>query len=222
MITSVRGEVIERSRDAVTISVGGVGFRLQCPPTVSAATVLGESTRLAASLVVREDSLTLFGFVDADQRDVFDLLQSVSGIGPRIALAVLGVMSTDDLRAAIATGDERSLIRVPGIGRKGAQRLILELTDKIGPPLTSQVDVRDTWNQAGAGGSGPSWRQPVHEALMGLGWSSREADAAIDSVERSQSAALGAPGAPGAEAAGSAEPTVAQMLKLALRSMDRR
>ena len=116
------------------VEVGGVGLAVQCTPGTLAGLRVGQPARLATTLVVREDSLTLYGFADDDERPVFELLQTATGVGPRLAQAVLAVLPPDRLRRAVATEDLAALTRVPGIGKKGAQRLVLELKDRIGPP----------------------------------------------------------------------------------------
>ena len=131
MISSVRGEVLSVGLDHVVVEVGGVGFAVQATPATLATLRRGEEARLHTALVVREDSLTLFGFADADARELFGLLQTVSGIGPRLALATLAVLDPDKLRAALVEGNITVLTSVPGIGRKGAERLTLELRDKV-------------------------------------------------------------------------------------------
>ena len=134
MIASVRGRVLAVRLDAAVVEVGGVGLLLQATPATLAELRPGAEAELATSLVVREDALTLFGFADADERDVFEIVQTVSGIGPRLALAMLAVHTPDGLRTAVAGGDLTALMKVPGIGRKGAQRIVLELTDRLGAP----------------------------------------------------------------------------------------
>lgn len=131
MISSVRGEVLSVGLDHVVVEVGGVGLAVQATPATLATLRRGEQTRLHTALVVREDSLTLFGFAEEDARELFGLLQTVSGIGPRLALATLAVLEPDKLRAALVEGNITVLTQVPGIGRKGAERLSLELRDKV-------------------------------------------------------------------------------------------
>ncbi len=140
----------------------------------------GEPARVATSLVVREDSLTLFGFGTDDERNVFELLQTASGIGPRLALAMLAVHSPDALRRAVAAEDVKALTMVPGVGNKGAQRIILELKDRLGAPgdLAGNGDAAVPARRAE-----PSWRDQVQSGLVNLGWSPRDADAAVDAVE---------------------------------------
>ena len=171
MIASVRGEVAAVGPDGVVVEVGGVGIAVHCTPTTLAGLRIGAPTRLATSLVVREDSLTLYGFASDDERSLFELLQTASGVGPRLALAVLAVLSPDAVRVAIAGADTATLTRVPGIGKKGAERLVLELRDRIG-----SVDPVAVPN---LGAAGPGWQASVREGLLGLGWSAKEAEDAV-------------------------------------------
>lgn len=175
MISSLRGRVLAVRLDAAVVDVGGVGLRVHATPATLAGLRVGQEAELSTSLLVREDSLTLFGFADADERDVFETVQTVSGIGPRLALAMLAVHPPDALRRAVAAEDLAALQRVPGIGRKGAQRLVLELADRLGP--------------AGAVGVGaPALTGPVDrraevvEALVGLGWNLKAAQDAVGAV----------------------------------------
>jgi Holliday junction DNA helicase RuvA len=177
MIAFLRGRVAVVRPGEVVVDVGGIGLSLQCTPSTAASLRVGDDARLPASLVVREDSLTLYGFGDDDERVVFELLQTASGIGPRLAQGMLAVLTPDDLRRAVATEDLVALTRVPGIGKKGAQRIVIELKDKLGPPTASGGAVRSS-----AGSDPDGWRGQVHAALLGLGWSSREADAALEQV----------------------------------------
>jgi holliday junction DNA helicase RuvA len=177
VIAAVRGEVLEIGLDHAVVEVGGVGLAVHATPATLARLRRGDQARLATSLVVREDSLTLFGFADAEERDLFTLLQTVSGVGPRLALATLAVLSPDALRAGLADGDVATLTRVPGIGRKGAERLVLELRDKVVAP--------DRMPVAPAVG-GP--RAEVVEALLGLGFAAKPAEQAVDAVLAEQSA----------------------------------
>jgi holliday junction DNA helicase RuvA len=177
MIAFVRGRVAVVRPGEVVVDVGGIGLSLQCTPSTGASLRVGDDARLPASLVVREDSLTLYGFGDDDERVVFELLQTASGIGPRLALGMLAVLTPDDVRRSVATEDLVALTRVPGIGKKGAQRIVIELKDKLGPPAAAGGTVRSS-----AGIDTDGWRGQVHAALLGLGWSSREADAALEQV----------------------------------------
>lgn len=179
MIAHLNGTVAGISPDGAVIDVGGVGLRVQCTPDTLASLKQGEHARVATSLIVREDSLTLFGFASEDERNVFELLQTASGVGPRLALAMLAVHSPDALRRAVAAEDLNALIMVPGIGKKGAERIVLELRDRLGAP----------GDHAGNGGvpvraaAVASWRDQVQSGLTNLGWSARDADAAIAAVE---------------------------------------
>ena len=176
MIAFVRGRVEALTLTNAVVEVGGVGMQVWCAPGTLAALRIGDQATLPTSLVVREDSLTLYGFASIDERDVFELLQTASGVGPKLAQAMLAVHEPDALRRAVSTEDLVALTAVPGIGRKGAQRIVLELKDRLGPPVAS--------TPTGIGGTPTEapWRDQVHAALVGLGWSARDADAAIDKV----------------------------------------
>ncbi len=184
MIASVRGPVRHIGLDRVVVEVGGVGMLVHTTPATASALHLGSETELATTLVVREDSLTLFGFSSVDERDIFEQVQTVSGVGPRIALAMLSVLAPDRLRAAVSGNDLATLTKVPGIGKKGAERIVLELRDKLGVP-----------SGAASSGTVPSapvaapWRDQVAEALVGLGYSAKQAEDAVgkvaDTVEES-------------------------------------
>ncbi|HEU0088097.1 MAG TPA: Holliday junction branch migration protein RuvA [Pseudonocardiaceae bacterium] len=172
MISSVRGEVLWVGLDRAVVEVGGVGLAVRAAPATLATLRRGEQARLATSLVVREDSLTLYGFADTDACELFVLLQTVSGVGPRLALAMLAVLEPDALRTALAEGDLAVLTQVPGIGRKGAERLVVELRDKVGALAAAP---------SGPAGSA-AVRTQVTEALVGLGFAVRQAEQAIDAV----------------------------------------
>jgi len=174
MISSVRGEVLSIGLDHVVVEVGGVGLAVQATPATLATLRRGEQTRLHTALVVREDSLTLFGFADAEARELFGLLQTVSGIGPRLALAALAVLEPDKLRSALAEGNITVLTQVPGIGRKGAERLTLELRDKV----TAAAGAAETSAAPAAG----VVRAEVVEALTGLGFPAKQAEQAVEKV----------------------------------------
>lgn len=202
MIASVRGPVTRLAEDSAVIEVGGVGIQVACTPGTLAGLQQGRVAALATSLVVREDSLTLYGFADEDERGVFELLQTASGVGPRLAQAMLAVHGPVELRRAIAGEDLVALCRVPGIGRKGAQRIVLELKDRIGAPPARPTT-------ASAATAGDDWRDPVRRGLLGLGWSAREADAAVEAVEPLARAG----------AAEGTQPPLAELLRAALRSL---
>ena len=177
MIASVNGRVAAVSPDGAVVEVGGIGLSVQCTPGTIARLQVGEHARLATSLIVREDSLTLYGFADDDERHLFELLQTANGVGPRLAQAVLAIHPPREVRRAVSMGDLKALMQVPGIGKKGAERLILELRDRLG------VTTSDT---ALDGPAAPSlvtpvapWRDQLTSALVGLGWSTKEADSAV-------------------------------------------
>jgi holliday junction DNA helicase RuvA len=171
VIASVRGEVTAIDLDHAVVEVGGVGLAVHATPATLATLRRGEPARLATALVVREDSLTLYGFADADARELFVLLQTVSGVGPRLAMAMLAVLEPEVLRTALATGDHAVLTRVPGIGRKGAERLVIELRDKVtAAPVPAARPVAGVL------------REQVTEALVGLGFPVRSAEQAVDAV----------------------------------------
>jgi holliday junction DNA helicase RuvA len=178
MIAHLRGTVAGVAPDGAVIDVGGVGMRVQCTPGTLATLKPGEPAQVATSLVVREDSLTLFGFTSDDERNVFELLQTASGVGPRLALAMLAVHAPDALRRAVATEDLAALTMVPGIGKKGAQRIVLEMKDRLGPPGDdgAALPVR-------AASRAPSWRDQVQSGLVNLDWPARDADLAIAALE---------------------------------------
>ena len=202
MIAHLIGTVAGVSPDGAVIDVGGVGLRVQCTPDTLASLRLGEGARVATSLIVREDSLTLFGFGSEDERNVFELLQTASGIGPRLALAMLAVHSPDALRRAVTAEDLNALTMVPGIGRKGAQRIVLELKDRLGAP----GEVFGI-GAAPARKTEPSWRDQVQSGLTNLGWSARDAEAAVAAVE--------------AESDGGEVPDVGTALRAALRKLSK-
>jgi holliday junction DNA helicase RuvA len=205
VIAFVRGQVAQVGLDCAVVEVGGVGLQVLCTPATLAGLRPGEQARLATSMVVREDSLTLFGFADDDERSLFELLQTASGVGPKLAQAMLAVHGPDELRRAVAHEDLAALTRVPGIGRKGAQRIVLELKDRIAAPGPAPAGSAAAPGSAG-GGPGGSWRDQVHQALQGLGWSARDADAAVSAV---------------ADQAGhgDAAPDVSVLLRAALRTL---
>lgn len=171
MIGHLRGTVAHVTLDSAVIEVGGVGLQVRCTPATVAALRTGTEAQLWTSLVVREDSLTLYGFAAADERDMFEQLQTASGVGPKVAQAMLAVLEPDRLRTAISQGDHATLTTVPGIGRKGAERIVVELKDRIG-----------AGPEHAAAPSAEAWREQVHEALQGLGWSAKDADKALKAV----------------------------------------
>lgn len=179
MISSIRGEVLSIGLDHAVVEVGGVGITVYAVPDTLATLRGGQQVRLCTTLVVREDSLTLYGFADEQARELFGLLQTVSGIGPRLAMATLAVLAPPELRSALSESDYRRLTQVPGIGRKGAERLVVELRDKV----AALAD-------AGTGGpAGRDVRAEVSEALTGLGFAGKAAEQAVDAVLAEDAAA---------------------------------
>jgi Holliday junction DNA helicase RuvA len=197
VIAFVKGTVAGVTLTSAVLEVGGVGLELNCTPNTLATLRVGAATTLPTSMVVREESLTLFGFLDDDEKAVFELLQTASGVGPKLAQAMLAVLPPDAVRRAVATDDVRSLTTVPGIGQKGAQRIILELKDRLGAPVSTVPGGRPVVAEP--------WRDQVQQGLVGLGWSAKDADRAIESV---------------ADQAGEA-PDVPALLRAALQSLSK-
>jgi Holliday junction DNA helicase RuvA len=202
VIAFVRGTVADVTLGSAVVEVGGVGLELVCTPNTLATLRVGAPATLPTSMVVREESLTLFGFLDEDEKTCFELLQTASGVGPKLAQAMLAVHRPDDLRRAVAAEDVKTLTTVPGIGQKGAQRIILELKDRIGVPGTVGPG-----RVAPAAAPQDAWRAQVHAGLVGLGWSAKEADKAVETV------------AP--DAGDTAAPDVAGLLRAALRTLSK-
>ncbi|CAB4928084.1 MAG: Holliday junction branch migration protein RuvA [Actinobacteria bacterium] len=205
MIDFLRGTVTAVRPDRIVIDIGPLGLTAICTPAAALSVRVGERVELMTSLVIREDGWTIYGFLDSDERTVFEQVQTVSGVGPRLAMGLLATLSPDELRTAIAREDLATLTKVSGVGRKGASRLVLELKDKLGPAL-------------GAGGGSPSsaglgggWQASVTAGLTSLGWSAKEAEQAVLAVSPMAEAAHGESGAP----------DIAALLKAALRSLDR-
>ncbi len=209
MISHLDGLVCTIAPEGAVIQVGGVGLLVQATPGTLATLRSGERARVATSLVVREDALTLYGFASDDERDVFELLQTASGVGPRLALAMLASFSPDGLRQAIAAEDITALTRVPGIGRKGAQRIVLELAGRLGSP-GQPASLAGTSGLAGPAAAAASWRDQVRTGLVNLGWQARDAEQAIAAVETEL-----------AETGDTAELDVSTALRAALRKLSR-
>jgi Holliday junction DNA helicase RuvA len=174
VISSVRGPVLSIGLDHAVVEVGGVGLAVHATPATLAGLRRGEEARLATALVVREDSLTLYGFADADAGDLFALLQTVTGVGPRLALSILAVLEPDALCRALAEGDTAALRRVPGVGLKSAERLVLELRDKVAAVVRVPV--------AAGVSAPPTGRDHVVEALVGLGFPAKQAEQTVDGL----------------------------------------
>ncbi len=194
MISSLRGTVTHVGLHSAVLAVNGFGMQVQATPQTLSGLRVGEQASIATAMIVREDSMTLFGFEDADQREVFETLLAVSGVGPRLALAVLAVHTPDAIRIAASSGDDKAFSKVPGIGPKGARRIVLELAGKLVPL------------EAKPGVPARTWQGQVLTAMMGLGWSERDAGAAIDAAVAD---------APEVAATGD----VGQILKLTLRRL---
>lgn len=193
MISSVRGTVAEMGQSAVEIDVQGIGYLVQVPASTLAGLRLGEQVRLLTSTVVREDSIALYGFRDIEQRELFRLLTGVTGVGPRLALAVLGRLKPESLRRAICSADVTALTQVPGVGKRGAERMILELKDHIG---VSDAGSRPASSKVGE----------VKDALVGLGYTPGELAEVLDDIAAS-------------DASGSAD--VESLIKAALKALAR-
>ena len=172
MISLLNGTVRSIHSDRLVVEVGGFGLSVLVTPSTTTQVTLGSQVQLFTSLVVREDSLTLFGFVNEESRTLFELVQTVSGIGPKVALSILGALSPEDLARAISQEDIGAIEKVPGIGRKGAQRMILELKGKLSDLSSSQQYK----------GHQPAWREQLASALVSLGFSPKESDSAISEV----------------------------------------
>ncbi|KHL12823.1 Holliday junction DNA helicase RuvA [Mumia flava] len=213
MIAHVRGTVAATTLDSAVIDVGGVGMLVRCTPGTLAGLRDGREAQVSTSLVVREDSMTLYGFADDDERDTFELAQTASGVGPKVAQAIVAVLGADGLRRAVASEDVTALTKVPGIGRKGAQRIVLELKDRVAavvPGESASVAAGGAGPVAG-GGDAADWRPQVHAALVGLGWSAREAESAVVAVVDVAAAQY--------ESDGAAD--VSELLRAALRTLSR-
>lgn len=201
MIAHLNGTVSAVGATWMVLDLGGFGVKTLCTPATAAAVRLGQPAELHTSLVVREDSLTLYGFAEADERDCFEVALTASGVGPKIAQAMMSVLSPDAFRLAIANDDHKAIAQVPGIGQKTAQKIVLELKDKVN--ALGAV--------TGPGAPAPSspaaaWREQVSQGLQGLGWSAKDAESACDHI------------APLAEH----EDSVAVLMRAALQSMARK
>ena len=203
MIAHLTGTVTAVGPTWVVLDLGGFGVKALCTPATAAAVRLDQPTTLQTSLVVREDSLTLYGFADADERSLFETATSVTGVGPRTALALLAVHTPDAIRRAVHTQDVKAFTRVPGIGPKGAQRIVLELSGKLAPPAGDGATAAAGAPAAVAGDQ----REKVVEALVGLGYQQKVADDAVGRVLAES----------GAESVTEAE--VAATLRAVLRSL---
>ncbi|MGP5396758.1 Holliday junction branch migration protein RuvA [Arthrobacter rhombi] len=200
MISSLKGVVSHVALNSAVIEVSGFGMLIQATPQTLSGLHVGREAVVHTSMVVREDSMTLFGFAEAGEREVFEVLLSVAGIGPRLALAVLAVHTPEDVRVAASDGDAKAFSRVPGIGPKGAQRIVLELAGKLTPTGESTTTPQGT--------ALPAWKDQVLQALTGLGWSEKDAEKAVVATEKAE---------PGLVATGQ----VGTILKSVLRDLGR-
>lgn len=171
MIASVAGPVLQSGLGNVVVAVGGIGVRVEVPVSLSQRLAVGSDAKLQTTLIVREDSLTLFGFEDVAEREAFDILLGVSGIGPRLAQGALEALGADGLAASVASGDLAVLQKIPGVGKKTAQRMVLEIGDKLGPPTTAPTKTDSSAREMAAAG------------LEQLGWPRAAAESAVDSVD---------------------------------------
>ncbi|GAA4214588.1 Holliday junction branch migration protein RuvA [Actinocatenispora rupis] len=207
MISTVRGQVTALGPNQAIVDIGGgsggLGFAVQCAPGTLAKLRVGTDATLHTSLVVREDSLTLYGFSDAEERGLFELLQTASGVGPKLAQAIIGVLDPTTVRRALATKDIPTLTRVPGVGKKVAERMVLELKERIGP-----VPVADRADEPAAGAPAAAWQEQVAQGLVGLGWSAKDASTAVSAVA-------------GTLPDGEPTPAVPVLLKQAIRHLGR-
>ncbi|MEE1617645.1 Holliday junction branch migration protein RuvA [Brachybacterium sp. J144] len=202
MIASLTGRVARLDLDALVLEVGGVGYLVRTTPQALTSTRHGAELTLHTELVVREDSMTLFGFPSAEEAETFRIVQSVSGIGPRTALAVLAVLDPEELRRAVAEQDAKTITRTPGIGPKVASRMLLELGGKLPAPATQAATGSASAEPGGA--ARPGVDADVVEALLGLGWPEKTATAAVDRVR---------------EGDGGADLDAAALLRAALRHL---
>lgn len=203
MITFIRGEVWKSGPDFVVVDTGDQGVKVLCPPATALSLRVGDPVFLHTSLIVREDSWTLYGFAQEDQCAMFDLVQTVTGIGPRIALGVVASLSPSEFSQSILSEDLDALMSISGIGKKGASRMVLELKDKViatGGSTTTGTRAKRA----------QSWRVAVGAGLSSLGWTARESEAAMDTVAENYP-----------ELVVLEDPDVGELLKASLRSLDR-
>ena len=170
MIASLFGSIKTLKQDRLVIDVNGVGYLVQISLKTSSQLSIGRDVQLFTSLVVREDAMTLFGFLTESEQELFELLQTVSGFGPKVSLAVTQAMDIEDLASAIHAKDESAIAAIPGIGKKSAQRLILELSGKLEITKALRTNIE------------ASWRIEVLDALVGLGFNRRQSENALNQM----------------------------------------
>lgn len=209
MITFVTGTVHSVTPPSVVLDVGGVGVELLATARCMSDLRPGQLATVPATLVVREESWTLFGFADFDERSCFQALQHAKGVGPKVAISLLSVLTPDQLRVAVATGDASALTAAPGVGARGAARLVIDLRDRLGP-VSGQPAAATPAGPLPTGG----WQRDVHAALVGLGWSSADASAGV--------AQAAARAAQDGSSQGDGASQTGRMLRLALLTLDRK
>ena len=205
MISNLVGTVVAVADDRVDVSIGPIALTALVPAPVALAARVGDQIDLRTTLIVREDSLTLYGFADPVARDDFNLLLAVSGIGPRLALAIVSTLQPTALRSAVAGNNLAVLTSVPGVGKKSAERLVIELRDRLAPIAASAAGAPVQTDHTSA------WQEQVRTALHGLGWNPRDAQAAVDVVA----------GVQFDDGAPAEQQPVQVLLRAALRSLDR-
>lgn len=205
MISNLRGTVVAVAEDRMDVSIGPIALTALVPTPIALVTRVGEQVDLCTTLIVREDSLTLYGFADAVARDDFNLLLAVSGVGPRLALAIVSTLQPAALRSAVAANNLAVLTSVPGVGKKSAERLVIELRDRLTPIVASAT------GHAMSGDHATGWQEQVRTALHGLGWNPRDAQSAVDAVA----------GVEFDDGVPASEQPVHVLLRAALRSLDR-
>lgn len=179
MIALLKGKVANKRLDRATILCGGLGLEFLATPETLSTLTLGEEAEIYTCLVVREDALTLYGFADSQERETFQTLIQVKGIGPKLGLAALAALSPAELATAVANRDLVTLQRIPGVGKKSAERMALEIGDKLGivPAAAATSAVSSGFNAS-----------TVVEALTNLGWSQAQATAAVNTIEANDAA----------------------------------
>lgn len=181
MISSLTGTVEHVGLNQAVLNVSGVGYLFSATPQTLSTLHEGRQGRVLTSMIVREESMTLFGFATADEREIFEIMMGVSGVGPRTALAVLAVHAPDSVRWAVANDDEKAFTKVSGIGPKGARRILLELSGKlapVGPPVTDPT--------TDSGAADQEWTEQVIGGLTGLGWNDKDAQKAMEITLRDE------------------------------------
>lgn len=204
MISRLSGQVLEAGANWLVVRTGGIGLHAWCTPATAAGAHPGHDIEVFTTLVVREDALTLYGFATSQERDTFELAMSASGVGPKLALALVSVLSPAEFVAAVQGEDAKRLTKVPGIGAKGAQKMVIELKDKV---AALGIDQSSTGRPGPSTASAGGWRDQVVAGLEGLGWSNRDAEAAAGRVE--------------SLAAQEPVPSVSELMRAALKSLAR-